>query len=263
MLNLDTSAAPLFRITVTGVITREEVKAFYKEFHPALEQAGRVGLLVDLTRFEDIAAGAMFEDIVSEFGLLDDLSKMPRCAVVTGNRTIAGMIRYTAPLVPKMDMQVFDPEKAAEAEAWARDLPKDKRDLPGITMLDSGSPDVLAFEVEGYIDDDDVDKIVAPFRERIARGGKFNALARITRFGGFDPEIMFDKSLIGMKWDAVKAMHRYAIVTDSGWVTPFVGIARMVSNVDVKVFPVAAETSAWDWVREPIPSEAPVASEVE
>ncbi|WP_336041565.1 STAS/SEC14 domain-containing protein [Pseudooceanicola nanhaiensis] len=260
MLTLDTSDTPLLRITAGGEVTREEVRRFYEEFEAALDIAGRAGLLVDLSGFEDIEPRAMLEDMVKEFGLLDDLARMPRCAVVTGNRTIAGMIRYTAPLIPRMDMQAFPPEEGAAAEAWARDLPPPRpgrKDLPGLTMLDSGSPDVLAFEVEGYIDDDHIDRITAPFRARLEQGGRFNALARIKRFGGFDPEILFDKSLLGMKWDAVHALHRYAVVTDSGWVGPFAGIARMVSDVEVKVFPTSAEETAWAWVKEPIPKEAP------
>ncbi|MGR3453716.1 STAS/SEC14 domain-containing protein [Pseudooceanicola sp.] len=260
MLTLDTSDTPLLRITVSGEVTREDVRLFYKQLDEALDIAGRAGLLVDLTGFGDIERNALLEDVVQEFGLLDDLAKMPRCAVVTGNRTIAGMIRYTAPLIPRMDMQAFAPEDAAAAEAWARDIPPPKanrKHLPGLTMLDSGSPDVLAFEVEGYIDDDHIERITAPFRARLEQGGRFNALARIKRFGGVDPEILFDKSLLGMKWDAVHALHRYAVVTDSGWVGPFVGIARMVSDVDVKIFPTAAEDAAWAWVREPIPQDAP------
>ena len=174
MLTLDTSDTPLLRITAGGEVTREEVRRFYEEFEAALDIAGRAGLLVDLTGFEDIEPRAMLEDMVKEFGLLDDLARMPRCAVVTGNRTIAGMIRYTAPLVPRMDMQAFPPEEGAAAEAWARDLPPPRpgrKDLPGLTMLDSGSPDVLAFEVEGYIDDDHIDRITAPFRARLEQGG--------------------------------------------------------------------------------------------
>jgi len=262
MLTLDTTDTPLFRITVAGEVTREEVRAFYKEFEPALDIAGRAGLLVDMKNLDDIEPKAMLEDVVKEFGLLDDLAKMPRCAVITDSRVMAGMIRYTSPLIPRMDMRAFAPDEAAAAEAWARALPPpkakkvDKPDLPGLTMLESGSPDVLAFEVEGYIDDDHIDRIVAPFRARLEKGGKFNALARIKQFAGFDPEILFDKSLLGMKWDAVKALHRYAVVTDSGWVGPFAGFARMVSSVDVKIFPVAEEEAAWAWVREPIPAQA-------
>ena len=81
MLTLDTSDTPLLRITAGGEVTREEVRRFYEEFEAALDIAGRAGLLVDLSGFEDIEPRAMLEDMVKEFGLLDDLARMPRCAV--------------------------------------------------------------------------------------------------------------------------------------------------------------------------------------
>ncbi|EAQ03436.1 hypothetical protein OB2597_02412 [Pseudooceanicola batsensis HTCC2597] len=252
MISLDTAQPPLFRVTVSGDVTREEVRDFYRRFKPALDAAERVGICVDMTGFTDISGGAMLEDIVEELGLLDDLRKMPRAAVVTGNRTLAGAVRYLNPVVPRIEMRSFLPGEAAEAEAWARDLPAAAR-RPGLTRIDSGHADVLAFELDGYMDEEDVEVILRPFRERIDRGGKFNALARLKHFAGFDPEIVFDRALLGMKWDAIRTLHRYAIVTDQAWVRPFAGFARMVGDVDVKIFPMAEEEAAWDWVREPVP----------
>lgn len=253
MIHFDTSHAPLFHITIKGDIDRDQVRDFYKQFKPALDEAGRVGLVVDMTGFEDITPGAMLEDVIEELGLLDDLSKMPRAALVTGNRMLAGMVRYINPVIPRMEVRSFAPEDMSAAAEWAADLPEKAARTPGLRLLDSGHPDVLAFELNGYMDDDDVDVIVKPFRDRIDQGGKFNALARLTHFAGFDPEILFDRALLGMKWDAIRALHRYAIVTDHVWVRPVAGFARMISKVEIEIFPLAREAEAWDWVREPVP----------
>lgn len=253
MIHFDQSHAPLFHVTIKGDITRDEVRAFYRAFKPALDKAGRVGLVIDLTGFGDISAGAMLEDMLEELGLLGDLAKMPRAALVTGNRTLAGLVRYLNPIVPKTEIRSFEPAEISEAAKWAADLPDTDNRRPGLSVIDSGHPDVLAFELDGYMDDDDMDVIVRPFRERIDRGGKFNALARLKHFAGFDPEILVDRALIGMKWDAVRALHRYAIVTDHQWVRPVAGFARMISKVDIRIFPMSQEAAAWDWVKEPVP----------
>lgn len=253
MIHFDTSQAPLFHVTVRGDIDRDQVRAFYREFKPALDTAGRPGLVVDLTGFDDITAGAMLEDVVEEFSLLDDLAKMPRTAVVTGNRTLAGLLRYLNPIIPRMELRSFTPDEITEAATWAADLPETAPHRPGLSMIDSGHPDVLAFELDGYMDDDDIEIITRPFRDRIDRGGKFNALARLKHFAGFDPEILFDRALLGMKSDAIRALHRYAIVTDQTWVRPFASLAHLVSHVEVKIFPLSEEQAAWDWVRQPVP----------
>ncbi|MDF1854737.1 STAS/SEC14 domain-containing protein [Pseudooceanicola sp.] len=258
MITLDTSNSPLLRIKVIGEVTRDEVRRFYPEFHKALDSAGRAGLLVDLEEFTDVSAGAMLEDVLHEMGLLGELSKMPRCALITDNRVMAGLVRYLNPIVPRMQVRAFGAKERAEAEAWAGDLTEKPRkpETPGLRMLESGDDDVLAFELDGYMDDDQIEALVRPFRERLDKGGKFNALVRLKHFGGFDPELLFDKSLIGMKWDAVQALDRYAIVTDSGWVRPFVGFARLVSRVDIRIFPMAEEAEAWAWVKEPMSETA-------
>lgn len=253
MIHFDTSQAPLFHITLKGDIDRAQVRAFYDQFKPALEAAGKAGLVVDLTGFDDITSGAMLEDMVEEVSLLGDLSRIPRAALVTGNRTLAGAIRYLNPIVPRMEMRSFAPEEMTQAATWARDLPESTAKKPGLSVIDSGHPDVLAFELDGYMSEEDMEIIIRPFRDRIDRGGKFNALARLKHFAGFDPEILFDRALLGMKWDAMRALHRYAIVTDHQWVRPFAGLAGMVSSVDVKIFPLAQEAEAWDWVRTPVP----------
>lgn len=253
MIHFDTTRSPLFHVTVKGDIDREDIRDFYRKFKPALDEAGRVGLVVDMTGFGDISAGAALEDVIEELSLLDDLKKMPRAALITGNRTLAGMVRYINPVVPRMELRSFAPEEISTAAQWAADLPEKKPHRPGLTVIDSGHPDVLAFELDGYMDDDDMEVIVRPFRERIDRGGKFNALARLKHFAGFDPEILFDRALLGMKWDAIRVLHRYAVVTDHQWVRPFVGFARMVSHVDVRIFPMSEEQAAWDWVKEPVP----------
>lgn len=256
MIDLDTTDPKLLRLSITGDISRQEVKDFYAKFKPELDARKRTGVLVDMTGFRDITAGAMLEDMVEEFGLLNDLSKMPRVAMVTGNRTMAGMIRYVNPIIPKMEARAFLPSEVKEAEDWARNLPEPKTRKPGLTLIDSGHPDVLAFELDGYMDDDDMEVIIRPFRDRIERGGRFNALARLKHFAGFDPEILFDRALLGMKWDAIRALHRYAIVTDHQWVRPFAGMARLVSKVEVKIFPMAEEQAAWDWVKAPVPQDS-------
>jgi len=256
MIDFDTSDPKLLRVSITGDISRQDVKDFYAKFKPELDARHRTGVLVDMTGFRDITPGAMLEDVIEEFGLLDDLSKIPRVAMVTGNRTMAGMIRYVNPIIPKMETRAFLPSEVKEAEDWTRDIPEPKDRKPGLSTIETDNPDVLAFELDGYMDDDDMEIIVRPFRDRIDQGGKFNALARLKHFAGFDPGILFDRALLGMKWDAARALHRYAIVTDHQWVRPMAGLAQMVSGIDVQLFPMAEEQAAWDWVKDPVPQDS-------
>ncbi len=120
MLTFQSSTPPLFRVSVHGRVTREEVRAFYARLDPALDRAGRAGMLVDLSRYSEITPAAALEDVVQELEMLDRVEQIPRCAVVTRNRMLAGVIEYLSPIVPSMEMRAFAPTDLPEAKDWAR-----------------------------------------------------------------------------------------------------------------------------------------------
>jgi hypothetical protein len=52
-----------------------------------------------------------------------------------------------------------------------------------------------------------------------------------------------------MKFGAIKGLTKYAIVTDEGWLKPLLGFAGSISGIEMKLFPLAEEQAAWDWVK--------------
>ncbi|MFX0543982.1 STAS/SEC14 domain-containing protein [Roseovarius sp. S1116L3] len=236
-------------VTLSGKVTADEVTAFYDRFEKVIEDIDRTGIVIDATGFDDMTGDAIARDIPLELGLLDQMGKIPKVAVVSDKEFIGALVQAVNPLVPMIDMQSFGPGDTQAAQDFASDLPPKKPKGKGIYLMEESSPEVMAIELDGYMDDDEMEAISKEVLERLESSTDFRALIKITSFRGFDPGIMTDKSFFKMKIGAIKDMKKYAIVTDEGWLKPLVGFAGSISGIDMKVFPMAEERAAWDWVK--------------
>ncbi|WP_342071161.1 STAS/SEC14 domain-containing protein [Yoonia algicola] len=240
----------LLVITVSGKITEDEVTAFYAHFDSVIEDIERTGIIINATGFDDMTGDAIARDIPLELGLLDQMGKIPKVAVLSDKEFIGATIRAVNPLVPMIDMKAFGPAEMDAAKAFASDLPPKTPKGKGITMLDSSTPEVMAMELDGYMTDDEMEAISKEVLSRLESGGEFSALIKVKSFRGFDPGILTEGSFFKMKFGAMKDMKKYAIVTDEGWLKPLLGFARSISGIDMKLFPLADEQAAWSWVRD-------------
>ncbi len=250
MLTFDRISADLLEITARGTITEEEVRSFYNQLWPEIADAKKIGVIIDLSEFADMTGRAILEDLTHEAGALPRLHRFPRIAILTDKQWIRTAERFMDPILPMTKMECFDPDDREAARAFAQNLtdpvtPKGK----GLRMIDSEIDGVLAFELDGYMSDDQAEVVAAAFRAKIETGEPFDAFARIKRFGGFDPQVLVQKDFIEMKMGAAKQMRRYAIVTDERWIKPMVGIARAVTGIEIEVFAETNEPAAWDWLR--------------
>lgn len=239
----------LLFVTLSGTVTADEVSAFYDRFEKTLGTVDRTGIVVDATGFDDMTGDAIRKDIPLELGLLDQMGKIPRIAVISDKEFIGALVRAVNPLVPMIDMRAFAPGDTQAAQAFASDLPPKKPKGKGIYIMDSSTPDVLAMELDGYMDDDEMEIISKEVLRRLDSGTDLKALIKIKSFRGFDPGIFTEKSFFKMKFGAMKDMTKYAIVSDEGWLKPLLGFAGSISGIEMKLFPLAEEQAAWDWVR--------------
>lgn len=244
-----TQDGDLLIVTMKGDVTADEVTAFYQRLTPIIEAADRVGLVIDMTGFNDMSAEAIRRDIPYELGLLDQLRKMPRAAVLTDKQFVGVLFSAINPLIPVTDIRVFGPDEMQAARRFAGTFPRQTATGRGARLIDSPDPGVLAFEIDGYIDDDQMEPITAAVNARIERGESFSALARIKAFGGFDPDILTEASFFKMKFGALGALKKYALVSDERWLGPLVGFARGMTGIEMRLFPLVEEQAAWDWLK--------------
>lgn len=239
----------IFLVTLSGRVTADEVTAFYDRFNAAIEEVDQVGLVIDMTGFDDMTGEAIARDIPLELGLLDEMGKFPKAAIVSDKEFMAALVQAVNPLLPMIDMQVFGPADMAAARAFAADLPERQPRGKGIRRIDASDAAVMAYEIDGYMEDDDLEAIAKDVIARVERGDALRVLIRIVSFRGFDPAILTEGSFYRMKFGAIRNMKKYAIVSDEKWMKPLLGFAGSVTGIDIRQFPLAEEEAAWAWVR--------------
>lgn len=252
MLTFDRISADLLEVKARGTITDDQVRSFYVDLWPAIADAKSLGLVIDLSGFTDMTGRAILEDLGREAAGLPQLHRFPRIAILTDKQWIRTAERLMDPILPMTEIACFDPGDHDAARAFARDFPTEETPKPkgkGLHLIESEIDGVIAFELDGYMTDEQAEAISTAFRAKIDAKEPFDAFVRIKRFAGFDPHVLVQRDFLQMKMGAAKLLRRYAIVTDERWVGPMVGIARAVTNIEIEVFPEAKEAAAWDWLR--------------
>lgn len=250
MLTVKEIKPNVYEVTLKGVLEKPDVETMERELTPALKGKGPIGLIVRAEEWRDLTAEALAEDMKFEFGLLTQWSKIAKMALVTDLQAFAAIARWIDPILPMIDIRCFASSDAAEAEAFASDLPQqvDEGGGKGATLLADGSDGVIAFEVNGRITAEDVDRVMQPLQPILERDGKVNLLVKFVSWDGFDPSLMTDTSVMGAKFGAIGNVGRYAVVGAPSWMKGMMsGVAPMMP-FEMRFFEAADESDARQWV---------------
>lgn len=250
MLTVKELKPQVYELTLKGVVEKADIETMERELTPALKGDGPLGLVIRAEDWTDLTADAMAEDMKFEFGLLPQWAKIAKMAIVTDLQAFSALFRWIDPILPMIEMRAFPSSEAAEAHAFASDLP-DRATAgsgPGIKLLADGSNGVVAFEVDGRITEKDVDAVFAPLEGVMESDAKINVLAKFTRWDGFDPALLMDRSTMGSKFGMIGHLKRYAIVGAPAWMRGMVSAMGPMMPFEMRFFEARDEAEARSWV---------------
>ncbi|WP_113913395.1 STAS/SEC14 domain-containing protein [Roseovarius dicentrarchi] len=252
MLKVRELKSNVWELTMDGVLEKRDIETMERELTPALKGDGPLGLIVRAEGWKDITADAMAEDAKFEFGMLAQWSKIAKMAIVTDLQAFAAMLKWIDPILPMIDVKAFGSADVAAAKAFVSDLPAKQAAASGsgVTLLSDGKDGVLAYEINGRITPDDVDKLLAPLEARMKGDGKINLLVRIKDYDGFDPAILTDGSVMGSKMSAITHLGRYAVVGAPKWMAAMGSTVGAMMPFEMRMFDASEDDAAWAWVRD-------------
>lgn len=251
MLKIQELKPNVWELTLEGVLDKGDIQKMERALTPALKGYGPLGLIVRAEGWTDMSADAIAEDAKFEFGLLPEWSKIARMAVVTDLQAFAALLKWIDPILPMIDMKSFASSDVAAAEAFVCDLPAKQAAAAGggVTLLVDGKEGVIAFEIDGRITTDDVDKLLAPLEAHMNGGEKINLLVRFKDYGGFDPAILANGPLMITKMNAFTHLGRYAVVGAPKWMVAMAGTVGAMMPFEMRTFDTSKDDAAWTWVR--------------
>jgi hypothetical protein len=122
MLDILPSADHVVAIRITGTLTEPDFDRITAEIESKLARHERLGILADLTGFEDMTFGAGLKDARYGLSKLTQLRRFQRQAVVTDKGWIETLVALAGPVLPFVELRSFKPGTFDAALAWASEV---------------------------------------------------------------------------------------------------------------------------------------------
>lgn len=236
-------------VTLTGKIRKEDVEHFDRLLAAALAQDLPVNLYAEIGAFDGVEWDAVDAGLDLGKRYIKSLKRFGRIAIVAGAAWMRAVSRLESMLLPHVSYEVFVPEQAQRALDWVRG--KEERPRPSaFRMIESGDPQLIAFEIDGRVMDDEIKPLV----DRIAAASEgrhpLRLLVRIKRLDGFDWRLLADSDYLRLKLRLLRSVDRYAIVGGPAWLNRMVNLLDPLLRMEIRSFDQGDEESAWRWLRE-------------
>ena len=252
MLEILDSPKHLVAMKLSGKLTAEDVTRAYKATEDALKDNDRISFFGEIDPSMTLTFEGLLKDLVEGVGQLGKLSRYSRVAVVTDRGWIAALTRVEGLVLSYIDFRVFGHAERTKAFAWASEAPAAAETgvepQKSIHFLQTTSENVFAYEVNGRIREVDIKSAVAELKPFMSRDGKFNVLARMKDFNGFDLLSIFDDNLIRLKIKAPSKIDKYAVVGPKPWMRNLLELVDPLINTSIRTFDADEEEAAWEWV---------------
>lgn len=109
---------------IAGTLDGRDYDQVVATVRDKLSQHDRIGVLVDLTDFDDFTAEAAWKDVRYSLSLIGDLKRFPREAVISDKRWVHTLARIADPLVPHVEIKAFKSDQRDAALTWVSELPR-------------------------------------------------------------------------------------------------------------------------------------------
>lgn len=105
----------VFAVRVSGRVEDAEFDALADDVERRLQRHPKLSVYVELEHFEGMSAHALLKDLRLGFGHLD---RFDREAVVTDAGWARTLAKVAGPLVPGVEVKVFDEDQKDAAQRW-------------------------------------------------------------------------------------------------------------------------------------------------
>lgn len=252
MLEILDSPKHLIAIRLSGQLTASDIETAYKAADEKLKESERVSFFVEVEPSMRFTVEGLIKDVVQGAGELGRLHRYHRAAIVTDKGWMATFARLEGLVFCSMDVRVFDHSDRDKAFAWASVQPEPVPDPvepePSIHFLQTTSEGVFAYEINGRLRERDIKSAVEELKPYFKREGKFNVLARMKDFNGFDLFAVFDDDLIRLKIKTPSKVAKYAVIGAGSWMRNLIELVYPLVGIEVRTFDLNEEPAAWEWV---------------
>jgi hypothetical protein len=245
-------------VEITERIGAADLGRYIDAVEAAVASDERTHLFVELIGIGSIEVDELRPFLGRWLALLGKLKRFGRIALVSDTAWLRWAAKLESALLPYVSYQTFRPEEREQALAWVKGERARPRG-PSIRIIETSQPDVLGFELEGKLVEDELHAIALHFNERLKNtDGPLRMLGRIKRLDGFELSGVFDRAYLAMKRGMLDRLERYALVGGPDWLASWVRALDPVFRVEIRHFPADQEALAWAWLGAEPKAERPL-----
>lgn len=248
------SAPDVIACRFQGKITHDALQRVIDLVDHALATQEKTHIYVEIVDFGGFETARLPEYLRRAMPMLGKLKSFGRIAVVSDETWLRAMARVESALLPNISYEVFDRSERDQALAWVEGrVPHPYGD--GMSMVETGQADVLAFEVNGKVTKAQLDQLADRLAARLAGPEPVRVLLRIRRLAGVEFGGLVDADLMKTRFAALSRAGRYAAVGGPAWLGGWVAIMDAMARADLRHFTADDEDSAWQWLDVPRPAD--------
>lgn len=248
MLSRIPTAPDIVAFRLSGTLEQADVDIAIQLVDEALKDNEEVHLFSEVADLEGVSAEAWHDSISRGAHLLTQLKRFGRIAIVSKHAWIRAMARIESALLPHVSYEVFTPEERDRALAWVKGEERRPR-APGFHRLSTGDAHILAFEVDGKIEREEIQDFIGVLEAAVASDQPIRVLGRIKDLRGFDPALLADRRYLELKLKLARHIERYAIVGGPTWLRSLVMTLDPLVRTDMRHFDADEEDEAWRWLK--------------
>jgi hypothetical protein len=252
MLEILESQKHLVAMRLSAELTAEDVALAYRTTEDAIKANERISIFVDIDPSMQLTFQGLVKDLVEGVSQWNKLKHYYRVALVTDKGWMAALARVEGLVFSSIDVRVFENAEREKAFAWASEPPEPLSAAldadPSIRFIQTTGENTFAYEIDGRLRERDIKSAVKELKPFFEREGKFNVLARMKSFNGFDLLSVFDDDLIRLKLKAPSKIAKYAVVGPKPWMRNLLELAGTVVTTEIRTFDESEEAAAWEWI---------------
>jgi hypothetical protein len=252
MLEIIESPKHVVAFKLSGSLTAKDIEQAYKAADEALEKNDRISFFAEIDPSIQLTFEGLVKDLFEGSCQWNKLNKYYRAAVVTDKGWLSTIARVEGIVFSSIDVRVFPPSERDKAFAWAAEEPEaataPAQPEPSIHFIHTTSENVFAYELDGRLRERDIKAAVKELKPYFEREGKFNVLARVKNFSGFDLFALLDDDYIRLKLKSRSRVGKYALVGARSWMRNLVELLGPLVQTEIRTFDASEEDSAWEWI---------------
>ncbi|WP_457091539.1 STAS/SEC14 domain-containing protein [Microvirga sp. P5_D2] len=252
MLELLPAPEHVIAMRVSGQVVKDDIERGIAAVEEALAGQERIAIYAEIS-MSGMTPGAFARDLGYGLRHLRELRRFARMAVVTEQEWVRRIVQVQGRILPQIEIRTFAPGERDAALAWVAqpittDEPEVAQAPPSVHLIETTRPDLIAFEVNGRIQRDDMHVLVGAFEQALATNERLRVLVRVVNFDGITLEALREEGLASVKMRGWRQVERYALVGGPAWMATATGWTATLTRIQTQRFEAAREDEAWRWL---------------